>query len=139
MSPYYLRYSFNSGDLSTAASRRIPHATMPEDARTSPAVSPSPLYAKFRQSTSPLMSSGAPSNTKTLSEVERRPILPGQSFLQIDDPKHDKHGHTNSNAITSASSKIQSTELEKEVDTRRHGQQLRKPVPSLTIKSGDDP
>lgn len=139
-------YRFNSGDLSTAASRQIPAATKPEDqgynaSKAASPASPALLYARFRQSSSPYMSneSTAPS-TSLSSNLENRPISPGQSFLQIDDSKSDKQPVIKGNLTATAPEKVKPTDQKDSNDSiQRNERQPRAPIPSLTINSGDDP
>ena len=137
-------YSFNSGDLSTAASRRVPsvHPAKPDDASPSTATSAggngaAPLYARFRQSTSPLMNNDTFTSTSPATSPPLASTSPAldntKSFLQLDDAKD-----VNANASLKHAKAGEGAKGD-QVDGVNGRRQHRGNIPSLTIQSGDDP
>lgn len=132
-------YRFNSGDLSTAASRQVP-ALPPlsknSNAPSATSSSPPPFYARFRQSTSPLMNDDA----SLIATTSRKSLdkQPSQSFLQINNLKSDKK-ETSDTLLPFSSAGVDHVEQKKEEDNQQQPKRPRHAIPSLSIKSGDDP
>lgn len=70
---------------------------------------------------------------------ETRPISPGQSFLQLDDSKPDSQAQARNTTDRTASAQSRINGKHEERDGNTKDRQPRAPIPSLTIKNGDDP